>query len=202
MNKQAREQRRQEYLQSVQREITFQLSRFRYDASVFYLKTGLSTKTWFTVENSSDTSDITHISQIHVKDLDSFITAGIALSLKEKITVSELSPIIRQSLYVPLTLDMMLKMITAQSRFTAAKWHTIYPGVLFLGSKLKVTKVTGQKGLSPSVKHEIGQIYYPVMRFREYVKTKQDSYRGLWLPEIVREDHCNHNFSAAVSIET
>ena len=201
MNKKIREQRRQEELEARQGEIAFQLSRFRYDKSIFYIEGG-NTKTWFAVEDTGYESDITHTSQVTVKDLNTFITAGIALSIQEKITVSEVIPIIHQSLYVPLGLEMMMKIITAQSGFVAAKWNHIYPGALFLGTKLRVVKATGHRNVMPSLRHEKGQIYYPAMTFREYIKTKENVFKGLWLPEVVHEDDRNYNFSAAVAIQT
>ena len=179
----------------MKREIDFQFSKFSCKDSIFYIE-GMDTKTWFSVEDCPDYGDIVLLSDMMVKEVKEFITAGIFFSVEEKIPVNEILPVMLQSLYKPLTFDIMLQMITNQDRFTTAKWRAIYPGVLFLGSKLTVIKAKGWKNKAESIQQIVGQVYYPVMRFREYTR----DYYGLWLPEVVREDSCNSNFTTAVTI--
>ncbi len=185
----------------VQKEIDFQFSKFRYENSIFYIE-GCSTKTWFSVEDINDKPDLVNLSQVKVKNLTDFITAGISLSIKEELKIAEIISIIRQSLHVPLTLDVMMHMITIQDKFKKEEWHNFYPGILFLGSKLTVKKATGWKRIHPSLQLAVGDVCYPTMQFKDFTKDRRGNFYGLWLPEIARANYTESNFSTAVSIQT
>ncbi len=195
MNKISKQKRREEYLKNMKREIEFQFSQFKYEKSFLYLES-CGTQTWYEEEKGGEEADIYSLSEMKVKTFDSFITAGMPLSFKKEIALSEVLHVIKQSLHKPLSLDIMMRIIYAQEKYIEQEWPSIHPGVLFLGSRLVVTKAIGWEDMHPHVRQSVGEVYYPAMRFSHYTR---DNY-GLWLPEVAHENLCDRNFSTAVYI--
>ena len=127
----------------------------------------------FTIEDL-ESPEIFNLNQIHVIKFCDCITAGVALSINDRLSVGEMYPIVKQSLYIPFTLDVMMKLILSQSGIEIPDYNRYGTGCLFLGTKVHFVKNLKNDGIYyDRFKKDV--TYYPALGF-EWVTMKKGFY--------------------------
>ncbi len=146
----------------------------------------------FSVEHIEEPTSLLHCSQVIEKWFSEFITAGITRSLNEKVFLSDVSVIIKQSLHIPLRLEILMQKISMQERLTEC--NSPCSTILFLGTRLHFIQcMQPDSTYSSHFSGKESSIFYPALHFEDVTLKK-----GFWHLSLVNEKDARTDFRVAV----